>query len=600
MKIFYLFFALFLQLSFSSFSQDMITAKNLSQSQRFEDAAGIYKELINKEPANGDVYFYYGENILSEYLNDPYSNSKNNAAKEASDQFKQGIKKDSLNPLNYIGLAMVAVFEKKDTSLANTYYAKAEKTLPKKIKNYTPKNIETLIKLSTAELCADKPRFAKAIAWGKKATLISETNPEVFIAMGDIYISKSDPSSAMKNYNRALYLDPNNVLLLTKIGNIYIRAKNLNQSRDYFEKAKAIDSTFAPLYKGLGEAYSMVGRHDFAKLNYKKFLDLSGNNIPAKVSYINSLFKARDYKETLNQIEEVQKIDNSRNYLNRLGAYSAFEMKPANYDLALKYIEKFFENTTPDKTITRDYAYHGRILLKLKKNDEQVNKGIDMLKTAYQNDTTDMEMLDELATTAYYNKNFTLAVEALEKKIELGQANTNDYMYLGKTYYQMGEFNKADEVFTMITKKEPDYIQAYVWIANTYASMDPESKEGLAEPKYETVIQKALTDTVKNKGELYDAYSYMGSYYLFSPKADFDKSEIYCQKIINLDPKNKKMLIKSYKTMGIIYTKKKDYPRAVTFYKKALALDPSDTDTSKTIEGLNKTIAAQKEAAANQ
>jgi tetratricopeptide (TPR) repeat protein len=595
MKIVYVFCALLLQISILSNSQDLNTAKNLTLSQRFEDATDLFKKLLTAEPNNSDIYYYYGQNILDEYINDPFSNSRADAAREASDLFKEGIKIDSLNPLNHIGLGMIAVFQKKDTTLANTYYTRAEKTLPKKVKNYTPKNIETLVKLSTAELYAENPRFQKALNWAEMAKLAAPNNPDVFIALGDIYITNTQPSLAITNYNRALYLDPQNVLLLTKIGNIYIRARNLTESRNYFEKAKAIDSTFAPLYKGLGEAYSMAGRHDFAKQNYKKFLALSGDNVPAKVSYIGSLFKAKDYKETLVQIEEVQKIDNSRNYLNRIGAYSAYEKKPADHKLALQYIEKFFENTPLEKIITRDYAYYGRILLKLKQDTTQTIKGIEMLQKAYQMDTTDMDIVDELATAAYYNNEYPVAVEMLNKKIAAGNATTNDFMYLGKTYYKMKEYGKADTVFTGITQKEPDYLQAYVWMANTYASLDPESKEGLAKPKYEMVIQKALVDTVKNATELFDSYSYMGSYYLFSPKPDLDNSEYYYHKIINLDPSNKKWQIKAYKSLGIIYTKRKNYPQAILNYKKVLALDPNDPDSTKAIEGLNKAIEAQKQ-----
>ena len=76
-----------------------------------------------------------------------------------------------------------------------------------------------------------------------------------------------------------------------------MRSRNLNEAKNYFEQAKEIDSTFAPLYRGLGEMYGLGGFANLSKANFKIFLDLSGNNIPAKVQYVNSLFKAKDYKE---------------------------------------------------------------------------------------------------------------------------------------------------------------------------------------------------------------------------------------------------------------------------------------------------------------
>jgi tetratricopeptide (TPR) repeat protein len=574
---------------------DLSKAKDLTKSQRYEDATEMFKSLLQQQPNNGDIYYYYGVNIVDQYVNDPYSNSKTDVIKEANDLFAQGAKKDSLNPLNQIGLGLIVLFDNGDTLKADKFLKKAELTIPKKAKQYTPKTIEVLLNLAEAELYAKNARTKRALRFCELAkTATQEKNPEVFITLGDVYINANQPSPGITNYNRALYLDPQNVLLMVNIGNIYIRAKNINESRSYFEKAKAIDSTFAPLYKGLGEAYSLAGRFNLSKQNYKKFLELSGNNIPAKVSYINSLFRAKDFTETLNQIEELQKTDNSRNYLNRLAAYSAFDKKPADYNKSLYYIEYFFANTTPDKIITRDYLYYGHVLLKLKKNDEQIDKGLEMLTKAYNEDPTNLDVLGEIVVSAYFNKRFPIAVEMINKKIEAGVAETDDYMYLGKTYYQMGNFTKADSVFSAITVKEPQNVQAYLWIANTYASLDPDSKEGLAQPKYQKVIEVASTDTVKFKQELFESYSYMGSYYLLSQRPDYEKAEYYYQKIIDLDPANKKWQTKGYLSIGVIYTKRKEYNTALSYYKKAQLLNPNDTDIQKTIDGINKAIASQK------
>ncbi len=578
-------------------SQDLTSAKNLTLSQRFEDATDMFKQLIKQEPANGDIYYYYGINILNQYINDPFSNSKEEVAKESKSIFKTGIEKDSLNPLNHIGLGIVALFEKGDTSLANKYFSKAEVTLPKKVKKYSEKNRETLLQLMTAELYADHPRFKRAYKLGDMAKAMATENPvmespDIYIALGDVYLSNMKPSEAIQNYNRALYLDPENVLLLTKIGNIYIRARNLNESRNYFQKAKAIDSTFAPLYKGLGEAYSMAGQHDFSKANYKKFLELSGNNVPAWVSYINSLFKTNDYKEVLAQIEELQKVDNSRNYLNRLAGYSAYEMKPADYVKARNYMETFFKNTDPEKIIVKDYSYYGKILLK-SKDDADIDKGFDYLCKAYEMDPSDIKLLDEIINNAYSTDRLEVASKMLNAKIETGKASTNDQMFLGKVYYKAKQFGKADTAFTAVTQKEPNNLQAYVWIANTYASMDPDSKEGLAEPKYRKVIDMARTDSVNNSKELFDAYSYMGSYYFLS-KYDPNRAESYFWAIIKLDPKNKKWQAKGYKSLALVETKKTNYPQAIEYYRKAQAVDPSDTDIEKAIRDLQDIINAQR------
>lgn len=98
-----------------------------------------------------------------------------------------------------------------------------------------------------------------------------------------------------------------------------------------------------------------------------------------------------------------------------------------------------------------------------------------------------------------------------------------------------------------------------------------------------------MADTVKYAKELYEAYSYMGSYYLFT-KPDYNTSENYYRKIINLDPKNTNWQIKGYSSLGVIYTKRKEYVTARNYYIKVTKLDPNNKAAKSAIENLTKTI----------
>ena len=114
-------------------------------------------------------------------------------------------------------------------------------------------------------------------------------------------------------------------------------------------------------------------------------------------------------------------------------------------------------------------------------------------------------------------------------------------------------------------------------MANTAASIDPESKAGLAKPKYDMVIQNALTDTAKYKNELMNAYNYMASYYL-RIKKDNDQTKSYAQKIINLDPSNKDYLLKGYSFLSAIYISTKEYNKVKQVYFKLLEIDPNNAE----------------------
>jgi len=483
---------------------------------------------------------------------------------------------------------------------------------------FTDNDYTLLIKLGQAQLYSPKPRFQKAIAYlerakaasvdlGTRTKKLSNEKPEVYIALGDVYLEMNDASAAVANYNKATFINPDLAEPIVKIGRLYMRSRNLQAARNNFDQAKEIDSTYAPLYRAYGELYLMSsGTAQFAKVNFRKFLELSGNNIPARIQYVNSLFKSKDYKECLENIEEILAFDKSRNYLNRVAAYSAYEMRPPDYNKALYYIEEFFKNTTPEKTISKDYAYYGRILLKIKDKDtSHVNKAFDNLLKAYSMDSPDIELITDIAYNAYYNKLFPLSIRMLQKKIELGQGQSADYMLIGKAYYQMAQgtadtvvqnanYRAAQAVFTQLTQLEPDNVQAYLWIANTAYSLDPEGKQGLALPQYMKVIEVASKDTVKNAAELYEAYRYMGSYYFYQTKPDYDKAEQYFSKLIYLDPKKDQWKIMGYSSLAVLYTRKKEYAKALEMYNRILVLDPGNNEVKKTIEALRKSMKSRQ------
>jgi tetratricopeptide (TPR) repeat protein len=579
--------------SLTSIGQDLNTALKLSNSEQYEEAEKVYQDLLTKDPANGDLYYYYGEAVIKDYLSDTFSNSLEEYANKAESLFQKGINQAPDNVLNQVGMGAVTLLRSSDTVKAIPYFQKAELAIPTKKKQYTPKHAIILAKLGAAQLYGKVIRYEKAKFYLNWAKTINEAEPLIYLTLGDLYIKQNNASDALFNYNQALNKDPKSPLPKIKIGNIYMRVPNLNAARPYFEEAKAIDSTFAPVYRSLGELYTLAGRHDLAKENYYKFLQLSGNNTPAMVRYGNSLFRSKDYESALTIIEEVLQVDQSRNYLNRLAAYCCYDKRPQELEKGLKYIEIFLENAKPENIIPRDYAYYGRFLYKLAKNDSvMLDKSFQQLRKAYALDPEDYNLLSETALDYYYAQRYAEAVDMFNLKASKGKADKGDDMLVGKSYYQMKEFGKADTVFSQIIAEQPDNMQAYLYLARTYSNMDPSSEIGLAAPKFEQLINKIGSDTVKYKQELYEAYSYMGYYNL--QKKDYEPAKIWYNKLYNLDPKNKDWQTRALSSLAIISYREKDYNESIVIYQKLLALDPNNASFKQAIIDLKKVIAAQK------
>ena len=578
-------------ITLSASDQELNSALRLVDNEQYENAGQAFQELLKKEPANGKVYYYYGESIIKDYLSDTLSNSLKEMATKADGIFRKGIEQDPTNELNDIGLGSVCLLRSNDTIAADKFFIKAEASLPVKVKSLTAKDALLLTKLGSSQLLGKVNRYKKALGYLLRAKEIDPENPLIFLALGDVYAQKSDMENALASFNKALYLNPTSPLAKIKIGSIYLRAANLNAARPYLDEAQKIDSTFAPVYRELGELYTMAGQFGLAKTNFRKFLNFSDNNIPAKIQYAKALFRSKDFANALTTLEEVLVVDKSRNYLNRLAAYCCYDKKPPELEKGLAFMEAFFKNTSPEAIIPRDYLYYGRIQYKVAKNDSlTLVKAFDSLTKAYAMDSNNVSLASEIATDYYYSRWYKNAIKWLNIKNRKGKSDKDDLMLIGKSYYQLAEFHKADSLFAKVIENQPDNMQAYVYLARTASSLDPTSELGLAQPKFESLIQKVGAETTKYAKELQEAYTYLGYYNL--QKSDFPAAKSWYKKLFELDPANKQWQIQSLKSQALIAYKEKKYADARDLYVEIKKLNPSDADAAKAISDLNKAIAA--------
>jgi tetratricopeptide (TPR) repeat protein len=579
----------------SAFDQKLNAALNLGASEQYENAGQAFETLIKTEPGNADVYYFYGETVIKDYFSDTLSNSMKEMVSKADELFRKGLQIDSLNKLNEIGLGAVCLIMNGDTISADKHFKKVESSLPVKVKLLTPKDARLLTKLGYSQLLNDKIiRYKKGLNYLNRAKEIDPENPLIYLTLGDLYLSKNDGKNALASYNKALSLNPNSPLPKIKIGNIYIRASSLNAARPYLDEARDIDSTFAPVYRELGELYTMAGQFNLAKTNFRKFLNLSGNNTPAKIQYAKALFRSKDYATALETIEEILAVDKSRNYLNRLAGYCCYDKKPPELEKGRSYLEEFFKNTDAGSIIPRDYLYYSRTLYKVAKKDSLIlSQAFVAFEKAYAMDTNNVSLISEIASNYYYSRMYKKAITWLNLKNKRGKSDKDDLMLIGKSYYQLAEFHNADSIFNNAIVAQPDNMQAYVYLARTASSLDPTSELGLAQPKFEAVVAKAGTETAKYTKELQEAYTYLGYYYL--QKKEYDTAKSWYKKLYELDPANKQWQVQSLKSQALIAYKEKNYIEARDLYTEIKKLDPADLDASKAIQDLTKAIiAAQK------
>ncbi len=605
--------------TFKNQAQDLNSALLFTKSEQYDKAAEMLQQLIQNEPSNNSKYYFYlGENVLLEYFSDTISNSLSLALKTAKETYQKGVEANPDYPLNYVGLAKVAYFNNDDKT-ADEMRAKAKSfLLPyKKIKKINPPAdvyAFTLAKLAESYIKDRNVDTAVALPLIREAIMIDPKNPEIFLITGDIYILANDGSNAIRNYKLAQFADPTSPTAAMKIGSIYVKSKALQPAIQYFEEAISLDPNFAPAYRELGQVYWFAQRLEQSKENYKKYLELSAGNIPAQTRYVTSLFYAGDYDEVIKQVEEILAVNDSRSFLNRLAGYSYFEMKNPDYDKAFYYMEKLFETVSQERILWKDHHYMARILMKknqdyIKMVDELTNKDAEQ-KALVENASKELErgfneyekvlemkpqdrgVLSEMAINYYNFKFYNKAAESWARMITPGEEKIEEYMQIGRTYYIGNNLKAADSVFNIVIKKWPDDLKGYIWVARTYAKMDPNYKMGLAKPKFEKVIEIAQSDSLKNETEMADALQYLGYYYV--SKENFSTSKGYYNRLINLNPNNNDNKIKGYIGLGLIELRmagnEKENDRRLPYlarseeaYNKILAIDPDNVSAKNQI-----------------
>jgi tetratricopeptide (TPR) repeat protein len=500
-------------------AQSLAEAKTLTSNEQFEAASSMFKTIIEKFPSKGDYWFYYGESLLQ--------NDNQDSAKYAYDE---GTKNDPSNPLNYIGLGKISKLEKDAAS--------AQQNFTKAINLGAGKNAEVFIRLAEAQIKIDKKDLTQGFTYLKDAEKLQPTNPEIQILNGDAFLENNDGSNAIKFYEKAQALDPKSPLALVRIGQLWTRARNYvgkdgaKGALEYYNNAIAIAPDYAPAYRELGELFAKAQRYEDAKKNYAKYLELSKNNLSAKIRYASFLFLTKNYKESLEQITSIWQKDTSKVVLYRLAAYSSFETKdPLN---GLKYMETFLAKQIETKLIPSDFAYYGKLLAANGKD----SLGILNINKAIEKDTaTAVDLYSDLAAIYAKQKKHSEAILVYQKKIASGKAITNDYYRMGQSYYNLKEFGKADTAFSKVVETQPKLVTGYLWRARANSNIDPDSKLGLAKPFYEEYVIKAEPDSSKYLKELIEAYKYLG-YYYYQLK-DYTNSRIWWEKVKTIDPNDK-------------------------------------------------------------
>lgn len=387
-----------------------------------------------------------------------------------------------------------------------------------------------------------------------------------FLLKGDICVSKDDAGGAATNYQQAKYFAPKDPEAYYKYAMI-LRGRSPEEAVSNLEDLRKqlpdypVDALAGRIYY-----HSNVPNHfEKAAEYYSKVADPSKMDDEDITNFSVIEWLLGNHDKSITAAKAGLQKDPRRAGWNRLVFYNYTDANdPQN---ALIYADKLFNQSDSAHITADDYAYYGTAYQENKQWDEaiaQYNKALDELKTDTGARVTNTILYKNISDIYNQKGDFDKSLDYLEQSINSKpNQSLEDYDNLGRLYTdiaakkaksgdksgEVAAFKKADVIYAQILQKFPNYENYGNYMrAQINANLDPDSKQGLAKPYYEKLVNSLENKSDKSNSEtqmLKQAYFYLMVYEI-NTAHNVSASKGWANKLLTIDPneENAKQVLK--------------------------------------------------------
>lgn len=324
----------------------------------------------------------------------------------------------------------------------------------------------------------------------------------------------------------AIEIAGEDALLYTKLAGLYAETDQYDKALEAYNVVVKLRPDDAFVYISIGNIYETQAKHIQALEAYNQALKIFPQYKYNYLNIANVQYQMNDYTAAIS------------NYEQFLSTYS--NHREARESLANSYLS----SNNPEKAIVEYEKLYASDEIKFK---DYTNYGLALFKT----------------------KNYTKAVEILEKAIEREPDSLAAHMSLALSYQELGKNEASYNQYQIVFKNAPSLHSLRFDYANLLADM---------EKNVEAIAQYKLY--VTNFGE--DARAYKNMAIVYKRLNDYDNTIINYEKSLALEPTS----LDLKKELANCYHMKKDYATALKYYDKVLEVSPKDYDIK-----VNKAIA---------
>ncbi|MBK9441147.1 MAG: glycosyltransferase family protein [Comamonadaceae bacterium] len=133
----------------------------------------------------------------------------------------------------------------------------------------------------------------------KKALKSSPENVTILTNLGNIYLQKSDEKNALILIEKSLKIYPNQSLAWNNIGNIYLNSGNIKRAIDCFSQAIYFKSDYLIAYKNKANALYLTENYKDSLDNYEKIVQLNPDFAEAYFGIGNIHHELKNFEKAL-------------------------------------------------------------------------------------------------------------------------------------------------------------------------------------------------------------------------------------------------------------------------------------------------------------
>jgi TolB-like protein/class 3 adenylate cyclase/Flp pilus assembly protein TadD len=276
------------------------------------------------------------------------------------------------------------------------------------------------------------------------------------------------------------------------LGRFYLNRRNIDgitRSINYFNSSVGYDSTFAPAYTGLADAYTLIAAGGYgtipveesiskAKLNVMKALELDENLAEAHASLAYIKFRL-EWKFDEAEIEFKKAIELGPSYAQAHEWYALCLALRGRFKEGLERMEKAQELNPLSTSVSNGI---GRIYYFL--NDTQ--NAINQFNKTIKMDPNYAEAHFSLAMAYEFSNDFEKAIKSYEKAAELSNRRLIIIGEMAYSYIMNGRKDKADEIKNELdARSKSENVSAFYYIPYYAALKDFDKAFELLEKAYE-------------------------------------------------------------------------------------------------------------------